>query len=107
MTPTLRAPLTGAAILVGGAAAAAEGIAAADPGGGWDFTRQIGKVIYAIGEVELPAAASRSGPPAARATTIPGSSPRPRTEPLVPRGRRGAHQMNDRRAISGIVQMPR
>lgn len=55
MTNTLRALLTGAAIFVGGAATAAECIAPANPGGGWDFTcRQIGKIMYDIGEVDQP-----------------------------------------------------
>lgn len=30
-----------------------------------------------------------------------------RIEPLLPRGRRGAHRVDDRRVISGIVQMLR
>ena len=38
-----------------GAAAAAECIAPANPGGGWDFTcRQIGKVMYDIGAIDKP-----------------------------------------------------
>ncbi len=37
------------------AASAAECIAPANPGGGWDFTcRQIGKILYDIGEVDSP-----------------------------------------------------
>ena len=37
------------------AASAAECIAPANPGGGWDFTcRQIGKIMYDIGEVDKP-----------------------------------------------------
>ena len=37
------------------AATAAECIAPANPGGGWDFTcRQIGKILYDIGEVDSP-----------------------------------------------------
>ncbi|WP_371157152.1 Bug family tripartite tricarboxylate transporter substrate binding protein [Jannaschia sp. 2305UL9-9] len=55
MTITFRALLTGAAIFVGGAATAAECIAPANPGGGWDFTcRQIGKILYDIGQTEQP-----------------------------------------------------
>ncbi|MGB3406137.1 MAG: tripartite tricarboxylate transporter substrate-binding protein [Jannaschia sp.] len=55
MTYTFRALLTGAAIFVAGAATAAECIAPANPGGGWDFTcRQIGKILYDIGEVDQP-----------------------------------------------------
>jgi len=55
MTYTLRAALVGAAVLCGGAASAAECIAPANPGGGWDFTcRQIGKIMYDIGEVDQP-----------------------------------------------------
>lgn len=42
-------------IAVTGAAAAVECIAPANPGGGWDFTcRQIGKIMYDIGEVDQP-----------------------------------------------------
>ena len=38
-----------------GAATAAECIAPANPGGGWDFTcRQIGKVMYDIGAIDKP-----------------------------------------------------
>ena len=38
-----------------GAASAAECIAPANPGGGWDFTcRQIGKIMYDIGAVDSP-----------------------------------------------------
>ena len=55
MTDTFRALLTGAAMLAAGTAGAAECIAPANPGGGWDFTcRQIGKIMYDIGEVEQP-----------------------------------------------------
>jgi putative tricarboxylic transport membrane protein len=40
---------------VSGAATAAECIAPASPGGGWDFTcRQIGKIMYEIGAVDKP-----------------------------------------------------
>ncbi|MEM9427626.1 MAG: tripartite tricarboxylate transporter substrate-binding protein [Pseudomonadota bacterium] len=50
--------LTGLAtafLLSAGAAQAAECIAPANPGGGWDFTcRQIGKILYDIGEVDKP-----------------------------------------------------
>ncbi len=55
MTDTFRALLTGAAMFAAGAAGAAECIAPANPGGGWDFTcRQIGKIMYDIGEVDQP-----------------------------------------------------
>ncbi|WP_299820040.1 tripartite tricarboxylate transporter substrate-binding protein [uncultured Jannaschia sp.] len=55
MTDTFRALLTGAAMFTAGAAGAAECIAPANPGGGWDFTcRQIGKIMYDIGAVEQP-----------------------------------------------------
>ena len=38
-----------------GAVSAAECIAPANPGGGWDFTcRQIGKILYDIGQVDSP-----------------------------------------------------
>ena len=56
MTKTLRA-LSLSAILMGaaGIASAAECIAPANPGGGWDFTcRQIGKILYDIGQVDKP-----------------------------------------------------
>lgn len=44
--------LSGAAVMP---ASAAECIAPANPGGGWDFTcRQIGKILYDIGAVEQP-----------------------------------------------------
>jgi putative tricarboxylic transport membrane protein len=47
--------LTAAFCLIGGAASAAECIAPANPGGGWDFTcRQIGKILYDIGAVDKP-----------------------------------------------------
>ena len=52
-----KALATGAAITVGvaSAASAAECIAPANPGGGWDFTcRQIGKIMYDIGAVDKP-----------------------------------------------------
>ena len=55
MTTRLRALLAGAAIVAAGSATAAECIAPANPGGGWDFTcRQIGKILYDIGEVDQP-----------------------------------------------------
>ncbi|MDJ0825880.1 MAG: tripartite tricarboxylate transporter substrate-binding protein [Rhodobacter sp.] len=56
MTKTLRA-LSLSAVLIGaaGAVSAAECIAPANPGGGWDFTcRQIGKILYDIGQVDEP-----------------------------------------------------
>ncbi|NNE87598.1 MAG: tripartite tricarboxylate transporter substrate binding protein [Silicimonas sp.] len=47
--------LSAALCLVGGVASAAECIAPANPGGGWDFTcRQIGKILYDIGQVDKP-----------------------------------------------------
>jgi putative tricarboxylic transport membrane protein len=52
-----KALATSAAITVGvaSAASAAECIAPANPGGGWDFTcRQIGKIMYDIGAVDKP-----------------------------------------------------
>jgi len=49
------AALTGAVLSLGTAATAAECIAPANPGGGWDFTcRQIGKIMYDIGAVDQP-----------------------------------------------------
>ncbi len=58
MTHTIKAPVLGAALaltLVAGPAMAAECIAPANPGGGWDFTcRQIGKTMYEIGAVDEP-----------------------------------------------------
>lgn len=56
MRKTVRALVSGLAITVAGSAAmAAECIAPANPGGGWDFTcRQIGKILYDIGEVDSP-----------------------------------------------------
>ena len=46
---------TAFAMLFGGAASAAECIAPANAGGGWDFTcRQIGKIMYDIGVVDEP-----------------------------------------------------
>ena len=52
-----KALLTSAALTLGaaGAASAAECIAPANPGGGWDFTcRQIGKIMFDIGVVDKP-----------------------------------------------------
>ncbi|MEM6385999.1 MAG: tripartite tricarboxylate transporter substrate-binding protein [Pseudomonadota bacterium] len=56
MTSKLRALVLGATFsVVGSATLAAECIAPANPGGGWDFTcRQIGKILYDIGQVENP-----------------------------------------------------
>ena len=56
MTPRFfKAALTGAVLTFGTAATAAECIAPANPGGGWDFTcRQIGKIMFDIGAVEQP-----------------------------------------------------
>lgn len=46
---------TAIAMLMGGAASAAECIAPANAGGGWDFTcRQIGKIMFDIGVVDEP-----------------------------------------------------
>lgn len=43
------------ALMAGGSAWATECIAPANPGGGWDFTcRQIGKILYDIGQVDAP-----------------------------------------------------
>jgi putative tricarboxylic transport membrane protein len=53
----LKALMTSAVLTVGatGIASAAECIAPANPGGGWDFTcRQIGKIMYDIGVVDKP-----------------------------------------------------
>ncbi len=50
-----KAALTGAVLSIGSAATAAECIAPANPGGGWDFTcRQIGKIMHDIGAVDQP-----------------------------------------------------
>ena len=58
MTKRLFKALLTSAVLTfgaGGAAYAAECIAPANPGGGWDFTcRQIGKIMYDIGVVDKP-----------------------------------------------------
>ena len=52
---TLKALVTGAVMTLGTSAMAAECIAPANPGGGWDFTcRQIGKILFDIGEVDSP-----------------------------------------------------
>ena len=56
-TRYLKALVTGAVLTIGaaGSASAAECIAPANPGGGWDFTcRQIGKIMYDIGAVDKP-----------------------------------------------------
>ncbi len=53
----LKALVTGALLSIGtaGIASAAECVAPANPGGGWDFTcRQIGKIMYDIGAVDSP-----------------------------------------------------
>jgi len=53
----IKALVTGAVLTAGagGAATAAECIAPAKPGGGWDFTcRQIGKIMHDIGAVDKP-----------------------------------------------------
>ena len=50
-----KAALIGAVISIGSGATAAECIAPANPGGGWDFTcRQIGKIMFDIGAVDKP-----------------------------------------------------
>ncbi len=56
MNTTFKALVAGAAFsLAGSAVMAAECIAPANPGGGWDFTcRQIGKILYDIGQVDSP-----------------------------------------------------
>jgi putative tricarboxylic transport membrane protein len=56
MEKTLKALIASAALtLVGTASFATECIAPANPGGGWDFTcRQIGKILYDIGQVDTP-----------------------------------------------------
>lgn len=55
MTYRFKALVTGAALFIAGGATAAECIAPANPGGGWDFTcRQIGKIMYDIGQVPDP-----------------------------------------------------
>ena len=56
MNKTIRALLASAAItMTAGTAFATECIAPANPGGGWDFTcRQIGKILYDIGQVSDP-----------------------------------------------------
>ncbi len=56
-TRTFNALVAGIVLSVGAttAASAAECIAPANPGGGWDFTcRQIGKILYDIGAVDQP-----------------------------------------------------
>lgn len=57
MQTKIRALALGAFMSVAGSAAlaATECIAPANPGGGWDFTcRQIGKILYDIGQVDSP-----------------------------------------------------
>jgi putative tricarboxylic transport membrane protein len=56
MKIALRGLVAGAALSLSASAVfAAECIAPANPGGGWDFTcRQIGKILYDIGQVENP-----------------------------------------------------
>ena len=56
MKHTIRALAAGAVLTVTAPAVmAAECIAPANPGGGWDFTcRQIGKILYDIGQVDQP-----------------------------------------------------
>ncbi len=55
MSRFFKAALTGAFLTFGTAATAAECIAPANPGGGWDFTcRQIGKIMFDIGAVDKP-----------------------------------------------------
>ncbi len=56
MTTTLRTLLASAALTVAaGSAFATECIAPANPGGGWDFTcRQVGKILFDIGQVSSP-----------------------------------------------------
>ena len=56
MSLNFRALIAGAVISVAGTATfAAECIAPANPGGGWDFTcRQIGKILHDIGQVDAP-----------------------------------------------------
>jgi putative tricarboxylic transport membrane protein len=52
---TFKALVTGAVMTLGTSAMAAECIAPANPGGGWDFTcRQIGKILFDLGEVDSP-----------------------------------------------------
>lgn len=56
-TLTIKAFVTSTVLALGsaGAASAAECIAPANPGGGWDFTcRQIGKIMFDIGAVDKP-----------------------------------------------------
>ena len=51
----LAAPLLVSTLVIAPAASAAECIAPASPGGGWDFTcRSIGKIMYDIGVVDSP-----------------------------------------------------
>ena len=54
-TKLFKALITGALLSAGSAATAAECIAPANPGGGWDFTcRQIGKILFDIGQEDQP-----------------------------------------------------
>ena len=56
-THLMKALVTSAVLGLGAstAATAAECIAPANPGGGWDFTcRQIGKIMFDIGAVDAP-----------------------------------------------------
>ena len=75
MTTTYRALGLGALFALGGTAAlATECIAPANPGGGWDFTcRQIGKILYDIGEVDQPGQSSPTSPAPAAASPTPPS----------------------------------
>ena len=56
MKTTIKALVTGASFsLAATAALGTECIAPADPGGGWDFTcRQVGKILFDIGQVDAP-----------------------------------------------------
>lgn len=56
MRKTIKTFVAGAAFaVIGSASFATECIAPANPGGGWDFTcRQIGKILYDIGQVDSP-----------------------------------------------------
>jgi len=58
MTKRFLKALAASAVLMtstAGVASAAECIAPANPGGGWDFTcRQIGKILFDIGAVDKP-----------------------------------------------------
>jgi len=55
MKPRFLAAVVAGFMASAGAASAAECIAPANPGGGWDFTcRQIGKILFDIGQLEDP-----------------------------------------------------